>query len=290
MNYCWVYHQMVNTLQEFGINKYIAQSIIYSRASGIDGNNFFTNVTVEEFYNLMAWVHWSRDVMYVKNGKAAAEGGVMMAKILQALSSSSRSSSNHEEEYDAAFIIGHDGDLNAVATALGITWTLPPPYHPGYLPTPPGSALHFAYDGNEVEISFIAPVLFADHTMTLNTSGTLIEVPVKFDSYDTECRGGSVTIVPSLYALKEQTRNSLSEYNGAMECFVAAEKIYSLNYNQWQDSAAANCSLFVGGLLVYAVSTTVLLLFFCLRKQSKRIEVTSRNCDGQRFTGIPVIS
>jgi hypothetical protein len=25
--------------------KYIAQSIIYSRASGIDGNNFFTNVT-----------------------------------------------------------------------------------------------------------------------------------------------------------------------------------------------------------------------------------------------------
>jgi hypothetical protein len=63
--------------------------------------------------------------------------------------------------------------------------------------------------------------------MTLNTSGTLIEVPVKFDSYDTEYRGGSVTIVPSLYALKEQTRNSLSEYNGAMECFIAAEKIYS---------------------------------------------------------------
>ena len=77
--------------------KYIAQSIIYSRASMIDGGkNFFTNVTVEEFYNLMAWVHWSRDVLYVKNGKAAAEGGVMMAKILQALSS--RSSSNHEEK------------------------------------------------------------------------------------------------------------------------------------------------------------------------------------------------
>jgi hypothetical protein len=126
--------------------------------------------------------------------------------------------------------------------------------------------------------------------MTLNTSGTLIEVPVKFDSYDTEYRGGSVTIVPSLYALKEQTRYSLSEYNGAMECFIAAEKIYSLNYNQWQDSAAVGSSLFVGGLLVYAVSTTVLLLFFCLCKQSKRIEVTSRNCDGQRFTGIPLIS
>jgi hypothetical protein len=64
--------------------------------------------------------------MYVKNDEAAAEGGVMMAKILQALSSS-RGSSNHKEEYDVAFIIGHDSDLNAVATALGTTWTLPPP-------------------------------------------------------------------------------------------------------------------------------------------------------------------
>jgi hypothetical protein len=38
-----------------------------------------------------------------------------------------------------------------------------------------------------------------------------------------------------------------------MECFIAAEKIYSLDYNQWKDSAAA---------LMNAVSITVLLLFF----------------------------
>jgi len=47
--------------------------------------------------------------------------------------------------------------------------------------------------------------------MTLNTSGILVEMPVKFDSYDTEYRGGSVTIVPSLYALQEQERNNLSK-------------------------------------------------------------------------------
>ena len=52
----------------------------------------------------MAWVHWSSDVMYVKNDEAAAEGGVMMAKIPQAMSS--RSSSSYDEEYDATFIIG----------------------------------------------------------------------------------------------------------------------------------------------------------------------------------------
>ena len=83
-----------------------------------------------------------------------------------------------------------------------------------YLPTPPGSALHFANDGDEVELSFIAPIFFADHTMTLDTSGILVEMPVKFDSYDTEYRGGSVTIVPSLYALKEQTHNYLSNIMG----------------------------------------------------------------------------
>ena len=45
----------------------------------------------KSIYNLMALVHWSSDVMYVKNDEAAAEGGVMMAKIPQAMSSRSSS-------------------------------------------------------------------------------------------------------------------------------------------------------------------------------------------------------
>ena len=130
--------------------KYIAQSIIYSRASGIDEHDFFTNVTVEEYYNIMAWVHWSRDVMYVKNDEAAAEGGVVMAKILQALSS--RSSSSYDEEYDATFIIGHDGDLNAVATALG---SLGHCHHPTVQDTYPLlQDLHFTLPMMEMKLSY----------------------------------------------------------------------------------------------------------------------------------------
>lgn len=69
-----------------------------------------------------------------------------------------------EEDIMTTFIIGHDGDLDAIATALGILWSLPQPYHPGYTPTPLGLAIHFEYDSKDgqIFISVMASTFFSD--------------------------------------------------------------------------------------------------------------------------------
>lgn len=233
-------------------------------------------MTIDEFYNLFEWEHWGRDVQFEGNNVAAAGGGVMMARILHLLSSMDR------EENDATFIFGHDSDLNAVATALGMTWTLPPPYHTESTPTPPGSGLHFIYDGDGVEISFMAPVFFADHTMTLNTSGILIEVPVVFDSFDSKNRGATETetaLFP-LDAIRARILSNLKGYTGSIDCFEAAETMYrSPDYISLEsklvgsEKSASKKSEFIANLLsgsaviVYTITAAALIMIHYLRKR-----------------------
>ena len=248
--------------------KYIAQSITYSRASG-NVNDINTNITIAEYYNLMAWEHWSRHILDVGNNLSAARGGIMMVRILQKLRmmdartnddaddyidgndddmfEEEEDGEDADEEVEATFIIGHDGDIDALATALGISWNLPPPYHPGYTATPPGSAIHFVYDVDQgqIEISVMAPMFFSngdddrgaegggvERMNYLNASGILVEVPVEFvDHLGAKSGGGTATVTaatnaevfPSLDALRNHTLNTLRGYSGSAECFEAAE-------------------------------------------------------------------
>lgn len=263
-------------LLAWNLVKYVAQSIVYSRASGID---YWKNVTPGDMYNLMAWEHWSRNVQNVGNNVAAAGGGVLMARILQAL--------NVDHQNDATFIIGHDGDLDAVATALDMSWTLPSPYHPAYTPTPPGCGLHFSYDdSDEIEISFLAPIFFSDRSLNLNTSGFLVEVPVEFGSFETNVRAGTAaTIFSSLDALRDRTLSTLRKYSGSMECFESAEEMWSLDQipSKATPDHAGSIALLVGGLLVFAIA----MLFQCLRRQSPHTNVSKRHRETKQFTGMP---
>jgi hypothetical protein len=265
-------------LLAWNLVKYVAQSIVYSRASGID---YWENVTPGDVYNLMAWEHWSRSVQNVGNNIAAASGGVLMARILRAL--------NVDLQNDVTFIIGHDGDLDAVATALDMSWTLPSPYHSAYTPTPPGCGIHFSYDDSDekIEISFLAPIFFSDRSLNLNTSGILVEVPVKFGSFETNSRGGTATIVSSLDALRDRMLSTLRKYSGSMECFEAAEEMWSLDQipSKATSDHAGSIALLVGGVLVFAIA----MLFQCLRRQSPHTNVTKRHRETKQFTGMPVM-
>ena len=265
-------------LLAWNLVKYVAQSIVYSCASGID---YWENVTPGDVYNLMAWEHWSRSVQNVGNNIAAASGGVLMARILRAL--------NVNHQNDVTFIIGHDGDLDAVATALDMSWTLPSPYHSAYTPTPPGCGIHFSYDDSDekIEISFLAPIFFSDRSLNLNTSGILVEVPVKFGSFETNSRGGTATIVSSLDALRDRMLSTLRKYSGSMECFEAAEEMWSLDQipSKATPDHAGSIALLVGGVLVFAIT----MLFQCLRRRSPHTNVTKRHRETKQFTGMPVM-
>lgn len=199
---------------------------------------------------------------------------MMMARILHSLSSM-------ENQDDVTLIFGHDSDLNAVATALGMTWTLPPPYHTESTPTPPGSGLHFAYDGDEVEISFMAPVFFADHTMTLNTSGILVEIPVVFDSFDSKNRGvAAETAVFPIDAMRARILSNLKGYTGSMDCFEAADAMYrSPDYISLESKLVGSeksGSEFIVNLLsgsaviVYSITAAALIAIHYLRKRKQK--------------------
>lgn len=298
---------VVLTLLAWNLVKYIAQSITYSRASGIV-NDINTNITIAEYYNLMAWEHWSRHILDVGNNLSAARGGIMMVRILQELRmmdartnddadgdyiidgidddmfEEEEDGEDADEEVEATFIIGHDGDIDALATALGISWNLPPPYHPGYTATPPGSAIHFVYDVDQgqIEISVMAPMFFSngdddrgERMNYLNASGILVEVPVEFVDHLGAKSGGSAATVtaatnaevfPSLDALRNHTLNTLRGYSGSAECFEAAETLTAPDLlllphqhgpTTTPDHTASTMMLF-GGLLGFAMSALVL--------------------------------
>jgi hypothetical protein len=267
--------------------QYVAQSVAYSRASGILEDNYWANVTTDEFYQLLAWIHWSRSVQNVGNNLAAANGGVLMARILRALRLD-------QQDSDATFIIGHDSDLDAVATAIGISWSMPPPYHPKFNPTPPGSGIHFAYDGNGIEISFMAPTFFSDKRAShLNSSGILVEVPVTLDKqgYQAQNKGDDTTVVfPSLNALRDHILLVLRNYNGSIECYEAAEKIYSqssylMPLPMNSVNGAGSIILVVGALLGFAIAIAFVSYRHCL--QHRRIRRHKARHGTEQYMGMP---
>ena len=198
--------------------KWIAQMAFYSRAGGVQ-SPYLWNVTVPQLYKLVEWIHWSRTITDVDNTVAAAKGSVLARAVLDALRYGSLPVTGNaifhprdeakcikEDDVDATvtLIIGHDGDLDSVATALGVRWRLESPYHTTspanargeYVPTPPGSALHFEYQPatGSVEMQFLYPIyLYAynrglttnstdipriPRNMQLNTTGILEETPL----------------------------------------------------------------------------------------------------------------
>ena len=293
--------------------KYISQAITYSRASGIFVDEWTNNnhtITTAEYYNLMAWEHWSRHILDVGHNLAAARGGIMMARILDELSTHARNADDDDDDHEdyiigndnededeedgfeedirATFIIGHDGDIDAVATALGIDWNLPSPYHPAYTATPPGSAIHFAYvvDQGRLEISVMAPMLFSDddgsggrpggvdaEMNSLNASGVLEEVPVKFMNHVRVKRGGGTPFVDaavfsSLDDLRNHTLNTLRHYSGSAECFEAAENFATgpnlLLLPHHQPDHTGSTILLLGLLLGFAM---LAILLQCVHRE-----------------------
>jgi hypothetical protein len=189
---------------------WMAELAFYSRASGVR-LPFLHNLTFSELYQLVEFNHWSRTILSVENSIAARRGVVLGKAIIQALRHGHISVPGRQErstfctddeksqnvDAKVTLIVGHDGDIDSVATAFGLRWILPPPYHtsPGnrmgeYVPTPPGSALQFVTDTEArwVDLWYRFPISVErfDNTtaaripkgMQMNASGLLESTPM----------------------------------------------------------------------------------------------------------------
>jgi hypothetical protein len=220
------------------ILKLFGQFLFYSRAGGIEPTYLPNITTVQDVYQFLALVHWSRSVWSVGNPQAAASGAVHAQIMLHALrygsvvstewkhhsdqqrrTDSSRQQEDidhddyHNDDYDThvTIVVGHDGNLDDMATALGIQWELQHPYISSssstskgdYLPTPPLSALH-------VVRSF---------TMGYKTDDNERSVPVDHHI--------DVSILFPIYSNGTSWSNSTNAFNGIL---TSREVLWDINH------------------------------------------------------------
>jgi len=176
--------------------------VFYSRASGLP-KPFLPAASLKDVMTFAQWVSWTRSVLEVDNSNKALHASTMGPATIHALQTgkhrilgghSEKSPSHDGDEVDASVVIfvGHDGNLDTIASAFGLGWTLGPPYldrehsqqitntdRESILSTPPGAGFHFRYsvDDDSLSISYLYPAFF-NSTNALNTTGILERTPV----------------------------------------------------------------------------------------------------------------
>lgn len=233
--------------------KLFAQMLFYSLASNV---NFLTNETksiasMEVTYQLMQYIHWARSVEYVGTPAAACTGAVHAVSLLTTLingsyypindDSISNSNTNRNTNdrhlptphphHRATILVGHDSDLDALATILDAHWMLKSPYRSGpngyYQPTPPLSGIHARLDqiSGIIEINFLYPVysIYADGRTTwdTNVSGILETAALRGTPFPL-IRNDTAIRIPNINALQQHMERTIETYPGADLCYRAA--------------------------------------------------------------------
>ena len=207
-----------------------AQMLFYTRASAI---SFLPNATMSQVYELLEWAHWTRTVLDTRNVRAAIEGTVLAHAMLTALQ---KSNNDNDDDVDHAVtvLVGHDGNIDALATVLGIKWQLPLPYkHTDitFNPTPPGSAMYFSFNTahEEMRLAYLYPVFDAGSSPRL--SGSLHSAPMQFDPpiMNTTIQD-NVTVV-NFRELRSRIYYAIRHSPGAWECYQKAASRPSQLFN-----------------------------------------------------------
>jgi hypothetical protein len=181
------------------VMKLFGQAILYAYASGRP----FLNATEEQTNKFVAWQYWYRSVADV-NSEKATENTFLLRRILNDLKSGSGTS----------IYLGHDGNLDGIASVLDLRWDGPPYVQPDaqgeLLPTPPGSGLLFEYDDADgegvVNVSFVYRVF------------NPADVEFKL-SHTTIAQMGTVT------DFEQTLLHGLQKFEGAEVCFSKASPV-----------------------------------------------------------------
>ena len=183
-----------------------AQLLFLSKSVGLD---FCPNATVNQVYELLQLHDWRRSILFTNNTRAASKGAPMLAYLYNLWEEQQvlvTQSNTLPQSSRATIIMGHDSDLNYLATLLGATWELPAYQHTRtqqrngvYLATPPGSGIHIeldlpdggSLDDTTLSLEFLAPVYHkaskshpsatassGDEVWKASMSGTLYSSPV----------------------------------------------------------------------------------------------------------------
>ena len=160
----------------------LPHAALYSKASNV--KPFLPTATDQEIYRMLYLADCIRSLKGVGNILSAKKGIIMAKSMLAALRQHETNrlikKGNMKETLTLTVFVGHDGDLDNIATALGLRWTMPAPYFHTedqvgrVVATPPGSGILLsstAADVEDVSMSFLCPVNLignesTDHQLT----------------------------------------------------------------------------------------------------------------------------
>jgi hypothetical protein len=221
--------------------KLYAQALFYSRASNIT-SSFMAKSSLEEMYQLVRWIYWTRSITKTGNSKAAQKGAVLASFLV-----------DEQHEMPVQIVVGHDSTLNSLQTALGLEWTLTE-YGGNSSPTPPGTALLFRrFTDNQAVVELLYPVFFQAKKAVLQNASTVMHKKNLLSDL-------------SWQDLERRFIQHLSQYQGAMDCWNGAKhrpRVSSSHSSSYFTSTMQ--PVYIVGLVVLV---GIMLLFLLRYKQS----------------------
>ncbi|KAL1511955.1 hypothetical protein AB1Y20_005235 [Prymnesium parvum] len=226
------------------ILKQFAQNLFYAFASGVTYHTL-RPPSADEYFQLLAWQHWVRSVQSIDNPKTATENAALLHAVLSRLQAPGGG---------ASVFLGHDGNLDGLASLLELQWEAPP-YRSGQLyPTPPGSGLHFSRKESGVTISFLYPTPISSgvHGAAMRNESGLLQRSHIAD-----------TTLEELIATSER---QLHRFPGAWECYTRAS-------DQWPSratTASLNSNVVLATIIGISVVGSFLLHIYIFRRSRQR--------------------
>ena len=249
--------------------KLVAQLIFYSRCSGIVPRQFLYRITTPQLYTiLLPYIYYTRSILNVGTTEAATRGALLARTMMEAIQLDAPSMGTLSDVDDdnndvdtVTIIVGHDTDLDAVATAMNAAWEFDVPYNNNmnsslflwWYMTPPGSAIYLSHETNvdngstdedtKVTMSYFHPIFDVD-----KNDGSIISydmVPLQLLNYSNNNGNTNLYLIQNNSTtirwneLQRHINVTLQQYVGASDCYFNTRPVAGL---QQYDKTGSNYS------------------------------------------------
>jgi hypothetical protein len=238
--------------------KLTVQTLFYSRASGITPMQFLNRITNPQIYLLLPWVQYSRSILSIGTSESASRGAVLVRTILDALQFDTNADTDPFDQDSVTVLVGHDTDLDAIATAMDVAWEVGSPYNNDnnsslyWYATPPGSAIYITHEQYQqsnsndtvVTMSYLYPVYNLDAN-----DGSILSweiVPLQLMNVSNVTSSANATTL-TWNQLQQHVKTTLLRYTGATDCYNSVALNPDIDSDRGSSEGSPNASDGIGG-------------------------------------------
>jgi hypothetical protein len=171
--------------------------------------------------------------------ESASRGAVLVRTMVDALQFDTVDRSDLGDT--VTVLVGHDTDLDAIATAMNVAWEFRAPYSTDknsldWYSTPPGSAIFITHEqessnreGGVVTLSYFYPVFNLKANDGTIQTWDLIPLQLRNSSGDSGIVMNENATILTWRQFQQHINTTLQQYTGAMDCYNSATKYIAAN-------------------------------------------------------------